>query len=106
VGVLLSVALIISGVAWQWLSTGQLGLKYSISGANFYHFIVSVITQAFQGKIEPPLVINLGIVTLMLTPYMRVFASMVYFAFAQRNWKYTFFTAVVFAILTYSLIFR
>jgi len=38
----------------------------------------------------------------MLTPYVRVLASMLCFA-AARNWKYTCFTATVLATLTYAL---
>jgi uncharacterized membrane protein len=39
----------------------------------------------------------------MLTPYIRVLASLLYFAFVERNRKYTVFTGFVFAVLTYSL---
>ncbi len=106
VGVLLSVSLILLGVGWHWVATGRLGLDYSIKGMNFLHFMASVFSRAIHGGFDSTLVTNLGIVTLLLTPYVRVFASMIYFAFAQRNWKYTLFTAFVFAVLTYSLLFR
>jgi len=39
----------------------------------------------------------------MLTPYLRVVASMAYFTFVARDWKCAFFTGVVLATLTYSL---
>lgn len=106
VGVLLSMALIAVGVVWNWLATGQLGLEYSITGMNLFDFVQNDIGQAAQGVFRPRLLVNLGMATLMLTPYVRVFASMVYFAFAERNWKYTGFTAFVFSVLTYSLLLR
>ena len=40
----------------------------------------------------------------MLTPYVRVLASMLYFMLVERNLKYGLFTAFVLAMLTYSLV--
>jgi uncharacterized membrane protein len=106
VGVLLSVALLTLGLAWHWLSTGQLGLNYSITGMNLFEFALTDLRRVFTDTFRPRLFINLGIAVLMLTPYVRVFASMLYFAVAERNWKYTLFTAFVFSVLTYSLFLR
>ena len=39
-------------------------------------------------------------------PQVRVLASMLYFAFVERNGKYTLFTGFVFSVLTYSLFLR
>ena len=106
IGVLLRVALIAVGVVWHWLATGQLGLEYSIAGMNLFQFVVDDLHRVALGALRPRLLVNRGIVTLMLTPFVRVFASMLYFAFAQHNWKYTVFTAFVFSVLTYSLFLR
>ncbi len=106
VGVLLSVLLILIGFGWNWIATGKLSLQYPILGMNFLHFTVDTFSRLFRGDLGPSLIINLGIVTLLFTPYLRVFASMIYFAAAQRNWKYTLFTGFVFVILTYSLFLR
>ena len=106
IGVLLSMVLIAIGVVWHWLATGQLGLEYPIAGMNLFGFVLADIQQMFSGAFRPRLFVNLGIATLMLTPYVRVFASMLYFAFVERNRKYTVFTAFVFSVLTYSLFLR
>ncbi len=106
VGVLLSVTLIVAGVAWRWLATGQLGFEYSISGTNLVEFVLNDLGQVLDGALRPRLFINLGIGVLMLTPYVRVLASMLYFALAEHNIKYTVFTAFVFSVLTYSLFLR
>lgn len=106
IGVLLSMSLIAIGVVWSWLITGQLGIKYSIAGMNLYGFVLADIRQILSGDFQPRLFISMGIAVLMLTPYLRVFASMLYFAFVERNRKYTFFTAFVFSVLTYSLFLR
>jgi uncharacterized membrane protein len=103
VGVLLSMALIAIGVAWHWLTTGQLGLEFQISGMNLFEFVLADFQQILSGAFRPRLFVNLGITALMLTPYIRVLASLLYFAFVERNRKYTVFTGFVFAVLTYSL---
>ena len=106
IGVLLSMALIAIGVGWRWLATGHLGLDYSISGMNLFEFALTDLRQVFRDTLRPRLVVNLGIAALMLTPYVRVLASMLYFAFVERNRKYTLFTGFVFAVLSYSLFLR
>ncbi|MCL4487689.1 MAG: DUF1634 domain-containing protein [Chloroflexi bacterium] len=106
VGVLLSVAFILLGIAWRWLATGAFTLEYSITGMNFFEFVLEDLRQVALGAFRPRLWVNLGIATLMLTPYVRVLASMIFFAVVERNWKYTLFTAFVFTVLTYSLFLR
>lgn len=51
-------------------------------------------------------IINMGIAVLMLNFFVRVLASVFYFAFVEHNWKYTLFTAFVLSALTYSLFLR
>ena len=106
IGVLFSMALIAIGVVWHWLATGQIGLQYSMSGMNLFDFVLADMRQIFSGAFRPRLFVNLGIAALMLTPYVRVFASMLFFVFVERNPKYTIFTAFVFSVLTYSLFLR
>jgi uncharacterized membrane protein len=106
IGVLLSISLIAVGVVWRWFNTGSVGFDYSISGMNFFEFVLSDIQQMLAGNFRPRLLANLGMTTLMLTPYVRVLASMLYFALAAHNRKYTLFTGFVFVVLTYSLFLR
>jgi uncharacterized membrane protein len=106
IGVLLSVFLILLGIIWNWAATGRSELHYSIQGMNFLRFSMETVRQVLQSGFDPERVINLGIVTLLFTPYLRVFASVIYFAVARRDWKYTLFTLFVFAVLTYSLLGR
>ena len=102
-GVLLSMALVLAGLAWRWLATGHVSFDYSIAGMNLFEFMLTDIRQAAAHAVRPRLLVNLGIAALMLTPYVRVLASMLYFAFVERNGKYTLFTGFVFSVLTYSL---
>jgi len=106
VGVALSLTLVVVGVGWHWITTGKLGVSYLIKGVNLLRFL-SAITRGTSSRASwPDLLVNLGIGVLMLTPYMRVLGSALFFAFAARNWKYTVFTTFVLSVLTYSLFVR
>jgi len=105
-GVLTSMALLATGVAWHDVRTGELGLDYRLGDTTLFGFVVLDEQQLVAGEFRPRLLVNLGIAVLMLTPYARVLASMVYFGTVERNWKYTAITALVLAVLTFSLFLR
>jgi uncharacterized membrane protein len=105
-GVLLSMALVAAGLIWEWADTGSLALHYRLGGMNLFELVVAEIRLAGHDAIRPRLLVNFGIVVLMLTPFVRVLASVAYFAAFLKNWKYTLFTAFVLAVLTYSLFLR
>jgi uncharacterized membrane protein len=105
-GVITAMVLIAAGLIWYWATTGTLGLEYTMGGTNFFRFVVSDVQTVIRTGFGPRRMINLGIAVLMLTPYVRVASSMVYFGVVERNWKYTFFTGFVLAVLTYSLFLR
>jgi len=105
-GVLLSVALLAVGFIWRWARVGNLRFEHSIVGMNFFEFISSTLRQMASRAFRPRLFLNMGIAVLMLTPFVRVLASVFYFAFVEHNWKYTLFTAFVLTVLTYSLFLR
>lgn len=105
-GVLLSIGLILAGLAWHWVLDGNLQIVYPIAGMNLFQFIASELLQAGSDLLRPRLLVSLGISVLLLTPFTRVLASVIYFALADRNLKYTLFTAFVLSVLTYSLFLR
>ncbi len=105
-GVLLSLALIAAGLIWRYLLTGNVWLDHQISGMNLFQFVVEEFKLAIHMQFRPRLLVNLGIAVLMLTPFIRVAASVVYFAGVLKNWKYTVFTLIVLAVLSYSLFLR
>ena len=104
-GVLLSLALLAAGLFWKWLRTGG-GLDYQIAGMNLFELAKDESRRAADGDFRPRLLISAGITVLLLTPYLRVLASVFYFFFALKNWKYTLFTSVVLLVLTFSLFLR
>jgi len=102
-GVVLTMALIIAGMAWRFFRIGQLSSSQKIAGMNLFQFVVSEARIVLADRLRPRTLIACGIAVLMLTPYLRVLASMLYFMFASKNWKYSLFTAIVLAVLTFSL---
>jgi uncharacterized membrane protein len=106
IGVLLSVALLTVGFIWRWVRVGNLRFEHSIVGMNLFEFILSTLRQMASQAFRPRLFLNIGIGVLMLTPFVRVLASVFYFAFVEHNWKYTLFTGFVLSVLTYSLFVR
>lgn len=102
-GVLISAFLIIAGLLWDWQTTGNLDLNYRLSGTNLLAFVVAAAGQFLSPGERGQALVSLGVGVLLLTPFARVLASVLFFAFGERNWKYTVFTAMVLAILTYSL---
>lgn len=106
-GVMVSIVLLLTGMIWEYVKTGSLHLNYLIAGMNFFQFFLrdihAIVTPRLFG---PRAFVNLGIAALLFTPYIRVVSSMVFFAAAEKNWKYTAFTAFVGIVLTYSLFLR
>jgi uncharacterized membrane protein len=66
---------------------------------------LSHVPQIFHGAVawQPLAVIQLGILVLIATPVARVLFSMLGFAL-ERDWMYVVITAIVLALLLYSLI--
>ncbi len=106
VGVLASCALLLSGMVWRFAESGSFVFDYELNKMNLFQFMIKELTLTIEGKFRARLLISLGIVTLLLTPYIRVLASMVYFAFVEKNLKYTLFTAFVLTVLSYTLFLR
>ncbi len=105
-GVILSISFIAVALLWNRLRTGSFALTYDIGGENFFQFVLNDVGIVIDTGFGPHRLVNLGIATLMLTPFVRVLASMLYFLFVARNWKYSVFTLFVLSVLTYSLFLR
>lgn len=105
-GVLCSVVLLSIGAVWNWLATGSVEMSYPVAKAAAYRFFLDDFRQIRTGPWTPRLITDLGIIVLLLTPFLRVFISVLYFAFVERNAKYAAFTLFVLSVLTYSLWLR
>jgi uncharacterized membrane protein len=104
-GVIISLILETAGVILLYSAYHSLDISHE-SGVYIkaYDFF-SLIYQQFQHiqTINPAiLLMTLGIIILILTPYVRVITSVVYFTW-QRNLKYVLITLFVLIVVTISL---
>ena len=106
-GVLASVLIEAVGIVTYYQSNRNLSIVFqpdlSMKGVDFFSYAGNLIRLLLSGAWTPLLILALGIVLLMVTPYLRVIASVVYFGLA-RNPKYLLITLFVLVILTASLL--
>jgi uncharacterized membrane protein len=105
VGVLISLILEGTGMALLYVNSHSTAISsdpaMSIHGQDFFTFVGNLITGTPPVPLPLYLMI-LGIVVLMLTPYIRAVMSVFYFA-STKNVKYFIITLFVLIILTVSL---
>ena len=104
VGVIISLVLEVIGVAIYYHSYGSLNISQAgsmfIQGHDFFSFIFEQFKKPQESGI---LFIIAGIIVLILTPYVRVVASVFYFA-REKNIKYVWITLFVLVVITLSLV--
>ena len=105
IGVVFSLILEAIGLILFYYSFANLNILENevvfIRGNDFFSFVVTI----FQGENmqnNAILFMTLGLVTLILTPYVRVITSVIYFAW-EKNRKYLLVTLFVLVLLTASL---
>lgn len=107
IGVILSVIFEAAGLLLNYVQTGSMSLEFSeqsvwrVKGGNFFDFAFTTARSALTGATALELV-SLGIVTLMLTPYFRVVAAVLYYG-VEKDWKYVTITFFVFSVITAAL---
>jgi uncharacterized membrane protein len=106
VGVTLSLALESAGVLLNYIQTGNQSLDLSpvwqFKGGNFFDFATSTV-MAIGAAPSPLNIMSLGVMTLMLTPYVRVVAGVIYYG-VEKDWKYVGITLFVLAVITTGLV--
>ena len=106
IGVITSVVLEIIGLILYFGAYGNLQVSQApnvyINGENFFAFIVERLGNLFVSE-NALLFLTLGIIILILTPYARAIASLIFFAW-EGNRKYVLITLFVLVVLTISLI--
>ncbi len=104
-GVAISTLLEIIGISAYYGSYGHLDISEEravfLHGQNFFNFMIELFEGGYAQE-KAFLFMTLGIAILILTPYVRVILSIVYFV-GKRDVKYSLITLFVFVILTISL---
>jgi uncharacterized membrane protein len=102
-GVLASFVLIMSGLVSAYALGDTAALGPPIVSGNFLVFASQQISLLTSGSVAPRTLVTLGILVLMLTPYVRVLSSVVLFGLRERDLKFTLITLFVLCILTAGL---
>ena len=105
-GVLTSAALMSTGLVWHWATSGRVQGTSPMPSMDLAQIFATFFQHLASGTLQPRALSYVGLAVLLLTPYVRVAASALYFAVVERNVKYTVFTGFVLAVLTYSLFIR
>ncbi len=107
-GVVVSVMFEVIGIVLYFGAYGNLDVSSSpvvhINGENFFAFVIEKVENLFVQE-NALLFMTLGIIVLVLTPYIRAITSCIYFGW-EKNWKYVAITLFVLVVLTVSLIFH
>ncbi len=103
-GILLSVGLIVAVLAAHACKKGAVDFGEHIQARSITHLLKNDLYRMKVSWFHSPTFIHLSIAVLMLTPYARVVASMVYFAGVERHWKHALLTGIVLIILTIVLL--
>ena len=105
IGVIVSVILEVIGISLYYVAYGNVQISQDksvfISGQNFFAFIINQ-TQHLFGSQNALLFITLGLIILILAPYIRAVTSVIYFAW-EKHYKYVLITLFVLIVLTISL---
>jgi len=104
-GVVISLLVEAIGILLYYLSYRHFNISEEralfIHGRNFFDFVIELLHGGTMGK-KAVFLMSLGVVILVLTPYVRVLMSVLYFAW-EKNTKYILITLFVLVLLTISL---
>ena len=103
-GMLISLGFIFAGLIIGWADQEHASLGPNLKAKSVPILILVDLQQIGSPGFWPRLFIHLGVSALLLTPYVRVLASMAYFTWVDRSRKQVAFTGFVVAILTIILL--
>ncbi len=102
-GILISVTLLITGLALEKLLKGRIDYKEGIQGANLTQFVLSGFTEAGPPDLWSDFLLRLSVTALLVTPYLRVLASGFYFLRVERSLLHAGLAVFTAGLLTYIL---
>jgi uncharacterized membrane protein len=104
-GVIISLSLEVAGIILLYRSCGNLDFSQEadvfLQGNNFFSFMFQHFRNE-HGEGSAIYLMTAGIIALILTPYLRVIASVIYFGW-QKDIKYVLITLFVLLVVTISL---
>lgn len=108
IGVIVAVVLEVIGITLYYGSYGNVAYSQAqnvyITGENFFAFVIERLQNLLVTE-NALTFMTVGIIVLVLVPFVRAIASCIYFAW-EKNWKYVAITLFVLIVLTVSLAFH
>ena len=102
-GIALSIGLILAGLLFRWAEGSQASFQEFIQSVSIPTLLLADFHRLGSPGTWPSVLMHLGVIVLLVTPYVRVAASMIYFAAVERNWKQALLTGFVLIVLTITL---
>jgi uncharacterized membrane protein len=108
-GIILSLTLVSIGMILYYTHRGGITsphftTKWQMSGKNFFIYVGNLISEiTTPSSFNAINIMALGLVLLIITPFVRVVVSVIFFGVC-RNFKYVLITSFVLILLTSSLI--
>lgn len=103
-GITLAIALVLAGGAWFLWQHGNDPFQHNIIITTIYDVDIIKIWQE-QDLFSPVKLIELGLLTLVLTQIARVAVLCVYYLLIRDSW-FIFFSFFILSIILYSLIYQ
>ncbi len=103
-GTLMSMGLVVAGLVVRWAGKFQTDLGPNLRAKSIPQLILADIHSIGSLDIWPRLLVHLGVSVLLLTPYARVIASMVYFTWVESDRKHALLAAFILAVLSILLL--
>lgn len=104
-GVIISLLLEMSGMVLYFIQNGNFQISQTsgvfIQGKDFFSFVYQVLLGKNRNGAGITL-ITTGLIVLILTPFLRVVLSVIYFS-SEKNMKYVWITLFVLVVITLSL---
>jgi uncharacterized membrane protein len=104
-GVIISLLLEIIGLVLYFIQNGNFQISQTsgvfIHGKDFFSFVYQVLLGKNRNGVGITL-ITAGLIVLILTPFLRVVLSVIYFS-SEKNMKYVWITLFVLVVITLSL---
>ena len=96
IGLLLASAILRRSPAYR-----HAGVEAPLQGINVLDLVLDDLPRVADSVFWSSGLAHLGVIVLMLIPYVRVLASVFYFACVERSGRHVVLTGVVAAVLTY-----
>ncbi len=103
-GMWMSCGLIVASLVAQWAGKNQEGFGPNLMAKSVPLLISADLQRSDSSILWPSLLVHLGVAVLLLTPYARVLATLLYFMWVELSWKRILFTSLVLALLTVILL--